>query len=128
MSEPNCYGCKHIKDVFGNYVECGELAKTGTHMFVNWYYWRDGSPDECPLKAKADKKEEPKRWKDVFHYGFGYTVCPYCGDETGWYNPASQRFQSDLENNQRERCPKCGKRVYARKGWIMNQPPENTDD
>lgn len=64
------------------------------------------------------------RWKDVFHYGFGYTVCPYCGDETPWYNPVSTRFQSDLKNNQREYCPKCGKRVYARKGWIMNQPPE----
>lgn len=35
--------------------------------------------------------KEPKRWKDVYHYGFGYTVCPYCGDETGWYNPASKR-------------------------------------
>lgn len=67
-------------------------------------------------------KEEPKRWKDVFHYGFGYTACPYCGDETGWYNPASQRFQTDLENNQREHCPKCGKRVYAREGWLINQP------
>ena len=49
-------------------------------------------------------------------------VCPYCGDETGWYNPASNRFQSDLENNKRERCPKCGKRVFAREGWIINQP------
>lgn len=64
------------------------------------------------------------RWKDVFHYGFGYTVCPYCGDETPWYNPVSTRFQSDLKNNQREYCPKCGKRVYAREGWIMNQSPE----
>jgi len=68
--------------------------------------------------------EEPKRWVDVYHYGFGYTRCPYCGDETGWYNPVSQRPQSDLKNNQREHCPKCGKRVYAREGWIMNQPPE----
>lgn len=64
------------------------------------------------------------RWKDIFHYGFGYTACPYCGDETPWYNPVSVRFQSDLKNNQREYCPECGKRVYAREGWIMNQPPE----
>lgn len=64
----------------------------------------------------------PRRWIDVFHYGFGYTKCPYCGDETGWYNPASSRFQSDLENNQREYCHKCGKRVFAREGWLMNQP------
>ena len=63
-----------------------------------------------------------KRWEDVYRYGFGYTRCPYCGDETSWYNPASNRFQSDLENNQRECCPKCGERVYAREGLIINQP------
>lgn len=67
-----------------------------------------------------------KRWENIYHYGFGYVQCPYCGDETPWYNPASDRFQSDLEANQREHCPKCGKRVYAREGWIMNQPPELT--
>ena len=66
----------------------------------------------------------PQRWKTVFEWGFGYTVCPYCGDKTEWYNPASQRFQTDLENNKRERCPKCGKRVFANEHWIMNQPPE----
>ena len=66
--------------------------------------------------------EEPKRWKDVSIWGFCYTVCPYCGDKTGWYNPVSQRFQSDLENNRRKHCPKCGKRVYAREGYIINQP------
>lgn len=64
----------------------------------------------------------PRRWIDVYHYGFGYTKCPYCGDETGWYNTISNRFQSDLENNQREHCLKCGKRVYAREGWLINQP------
>lgn len=68
------------------------------------------------------RMSEVRRWEDIYHYGFGYTRCPYCGDETGWYNPASQRFQSDLENNQRTHCPKCGKRVYAREGWIVNQP------
>lgn len=68
------------------------------------------------------------RWIDTSHYGFGYTVCPYCGDETGWYNPLSNRFQSDLENNKRKHCPKCGKRVYAREGWIINQPPKEIDN
>ena len=34
----------------------------------------------------------------------------------------SNRFQSDLENNKREYCPKCNKRVFSREGWIMNQP------
>ena len=64
-----------------------------------------------------------KRWEDVYHYGFGYTRCPYCGDETGWYNPvAYQRFQSDIDNNMRTHCPKCKSRVYAREGLIINQP------
>lgn len=67
---------------------------------------------------------KPQRWKEVFHWGFGYTVCPYCGDETGWYNPASTWFQSDAENNLRKYCPKCHKRVYAREGFICNQPPK----
>ena len=68
-----------------------------------------------------------KRWKGVYRYGFGYTRCPYCGDEILWYNPASNKFQSDLENNQRERCPKCGERVYAREGLIINQPLKMDD-
>ena len=66
--------------------------------------------------------QETKRWKDVYHFGFGYTRCPYCGDETKWYNPMSDRPQSDLENNKRKYCPKCKKRVYAREGWSINQP------
>ena len=65
---------------------------------------------------------EAKRWEDVFHWGFGYTRCPYCDDETLWYNPMSHRIQSNLGNNQREHCPKCGKRVYAEERWLMNQP------
>lgn len=66
--------------------------------------------------------DEPKRWTDVFRWGFGYTACPYCGDETGWYNPMSGKFQTDTENNLRRYCPKCNKRVYAREGLIANQP------
>lgn len=69
----------------------------------------------------------PKRWGTVFRYGFGYTVCPYCGDETVWYKPTVSKFQSDLENNKRERCPKCNKRVFASENWIMNQPPVFTE-
>lgn len=66
--------------------------------------------------------DEVRRWIEISHWGFGYTKCPYCGDETGWYNPVSNRFQTDLENNMRTHCPKCKKRVYAREGWIFNQP------
>lgn len=70
---------------------------------------------------------EPKRWLDVYYWGFGYTKCPYCGDLKGWYNPLSEKFQSDYENNKREFCPKCGERVYARTGLIFNQPIERKE-
>lgn len=71
---------------------------------------------------------EYARWKDVFHWGFGYTACPHCGNETSWYNPAIRRHQSDLMNNMRKYCPKCGKQVYAREGWGSNQPPKAEED
>lgn len=72
--------------------------------------------------------KEPRRWQDVSHYGFGYTKCPYCGDETGWYNPGIRSFQTDFKNNIREHCPKCGERVYASVRWIMNQPDKSPED
>ena len=50
MDKPECYGCEYLADVFGNYVECKKSAETGTHMFVDWYYWNKGSPEKCPLK------------------------------------------------------------------------------
>ena len=69
-----------------------------------------------------------RRWRTVFHYGFGYTVCPYCGYETQWFDPYSVRFQSEWLNHQREYCPNCKKRVYAGERWLMNQPPCEEDD
>ena len=36
-------------------------------------------------------------------------------------------FFSDLENNQRKRCPRCRNRVYAREGLIINQPLKADD-
>jgi hypothetical protein len=47
-----CYGCEYLIDTFGNYVECGLLAKTGSHLFVDWWYWNAGCPDNCPKKGK----------------------------------------------------------------------------
>ncbi len=75
-----------------------------------------------------DIDKEPRRWQDVSHYGFCYTKCPYCGDETGWYNPGIRSFQTDFKNNVREHCPKCGERVYASVRWIMNQPDKSPKD
>lgn len=52
-----CYNCKQLVDTFGNYAQCGEAAKNGTCMFVDWWYWNGGSPDQCPLKACEEHKE-----------------------------------------------------------------------
>ena len=68
---------------------------------------------------------ECMRWIEIYHYGFGYTKCPYCGSETGFFNPFIDKFQTDVETNARTHCPTCGKRVYAREGYIINQPPLN---
>lgn len=69
-----------------------------------------------------DEVDEVRRWIVIYHWGFGYTKCPYCGDETGWYNPINNKLQSDIENNRRTHCPTCKKRVYAREWWTFNQP------
>lgn len=50
QNKPQCYDCKELKDVFGNFVQCGELAKQGVHKFVDDFYWRGtGAPKDCPL-------------------------------------------------------------------------------
>lgn len=41
-------------DAFGNYVGCGKTAENGTHMFVDWFYWNTGSPNECPLRKEKE--------------------------------------------------------------------------
>ena len=69
-----------------------------------------------------------KRWIEIYHWDFGYTKCPYCGDETEWYNPMRRGFQMDNDNNRRKHCPKCGNRVYAREELLINQPPEEVND
>ena len=69
-----------------------------------------------------------KRWIEIYHWNFGYTKCPYCGDETEWYNPMRRAYQSDHDNNRRKHCPKCGNRIYAREGLLINQPPKEEQD
>ena len=54
-SEQKCYDCKYLIDAFGNYVMCKKSAENGTQMFVDWYYWNDGSPEKCPLKKVANQ-------------------------------------------------------------------------
>lgn len=44
--------CECLKNVFGNYVQC---VKTG--RFVDYEYWHDETPDDCPLEAKEKRKD-----------------------------------------------------------------------
>lgn len=44
--------CEYLKNVFGNYVQC---VKTG--CFVDYEYWHDETPDDCPLEAKEKRKD-----------------------------------------------------------------------
>ena len=46
---PLCTKCEHTADFSGNYVECVLL-----HRFVDWYYWKCLSPEDCPLRRKGD--------------------------------------------------------------------------
>ena len=47
-----CDDCEHLKDVFGNYVQC---VKTG--RFVDYEYWNNIEPEDCPLKNEQPKEE-----------------------------------------------------------------------
>lgn len=58
MSEIRCNNCKYLADAFGNYVECKKSAENGLHMFVDWHYWNNSSPEECPLKNNTLKDRE----------------------------------------------------------------------
>ena len=47
-----CDGCKYFKDVFGNYVQC---VKTG--RFVDYEYWNNEQPEDCPIKDTTEAEE-----------------------------------------------------------------------
>ena len=50
MSEPNiCENCEYLVDVFGNYVQC---IKTG--RFVNYEYWHNIQPEDCPKSRQLE--------------------------------------------------------------------------
>ena len=48
-----CENCEFFKDVFGNYVQC---CKTG--RFLDYEYWHDEDPSDCPIKAEKEEKTE----------------------------------------------------------------------
>ena len=62
--KPTCYECKHLIDTFGNYAECGLSAAKGTHIFIDYYYWGGGSPDECPLLGEQHGTTTDRERKD----------------------------------------------------------------
>lgn len=47
-----CDKCKYFRDVFGNFVQC---VKTG--RFVDYEYWHNQEPEDCPTKDKPPKEE-----------------------------------------------------------------------
>ena len=55
MDELSCTGCEYLADFAGNYVECTLL-----HRFVDWYYWRDSCPDDCPKEGGSYEDEDRK--------------------------------------------------------------------
>ena len=48
-----CEKCEFLADVFGNFVQC---CKTG--RFVDYEYWHNEDPADCPLKAEREEKTE----------------------------------------------------------------------
>lgn len=43
----NYCDCKSLKDQFGNFVFCPLLQQ-----FVDWYYWNNKAPENCPKNNK----------------------------------------------------------------------------
>ena len=48
-----CEKCEDFKDIFGNYVQC---CKTG--RFLNYEYWNNKDPYDCPIKSKEKEEVE----------------------------------------------------------------------
>ena len=42
-----CDGCEHFIDVFGNFVQCSE-----TNRFIDYEYWNNEEPEDCPKKGE----------------------------------------------------------------------------
>lgn len=46
-----CDKCPYFKDQFGNFVMCIKTSR-----FVDWEYWNNVEPEDCPLKENIDDK------------------------------------------------------------------------
>lgn len=44
-----CDKCPYFKDQFGNFVMCIKTSR-----FINWEYWNNIEPEDCPLKENID--------------------------------------------------------------------------
>ena len=123
-------GIASISGRLGNY--CFRTMKKSGKVYIHQMPSKKSGTSKAPSAATLARRERfaaiAKMVQQMQMRSAQGVKCPYCGDETGWYNPISNRFQTDLKNNQREHCPKCGKRVYAREGWLMNQPPFKEDE
>ena len=52
LMKNQCDKCPYFKDIFGNYVQC---VKTG--RFINYEYWHNELPDDCPLPECAERTD-----------------------------------------------------------------------
>ena len=44
-----CDKCPYFKDQFGNFIMCIKTSR-----FVDWEYWNNIEPEDCPLKENRD--------------------------------------------------------------------------
>ena len=55
MTECRCEKCEFAKDAFGNFIECVRL-----HRFIDWWYWNNETPYDCPIDCGSDMRGEQK--------------------------------------------------------------------
>ena len=53
MTKYSCTTCEYCKSFDGNYSECVQL-----HRFVDYWYWKDKCPDECPKNKEIPEFDD----------------------------------------------------------------------
>ena len=47
-----CDKCEYFNDVFGNFIQCKKIGR-----FIDYEYWHNQEPEDCPTKDKPLKEE-----------------------------------------------------------------------
>lgn len=48
-----CDKCPYFKDQFGNFVMCIKTSR-----FIDWEYWNNVEPEDCPLDKEENNGQE----------------------------------------------------------------------